>query len=137
MLYREFTLDNEQRWDAAKSFIEANYKPLAATDTRLRLIVTTQQAKRNQEQNKRYWRAVLQPISEQAWLLGKQYSKDVWHEFYASKHGVKEEMTMPDGELRLRRKSTSEYTVREFSDYMHVIEAEAAHELGIRFPANE
>ena len=132
-LYREFILDTEPRWNAAKLFIENNWRGFAEQKIPLRLIITTAEAKRNSEQNKRYWKAVLEQISQQVWLDGQQFSKDAWHEHYAEKFGVKEEIRMPDGGLKLRRKSTTEYKVREFSDYMTQVEADAAQEYGVRF----
>lgn len=134
-LYREFELDNPQRWIAAQNFVQSNMEAMITANTPLRLIVTTAESTRNQEQNKRYWKAVLEPIAAQAWINGNQFSKEAWHEHYARRFGYYEEMKLPYGERVLRRKSTSEYKVKEFSDYMTHIEADAATEFGVRFPA--
>ena len=40
---------------------------------------------------------------------------------------------MPYGEIVLRRKSTTELTVFEFSDYLQRVQAEAANTLGVVF----
>lgn len=132
-LHREYILDNEPRWHIAKQFIENNWRGFLEQKIPLRIIITTAEVKRNAEQNRRYWKAVLEQIANQVWVDGRRYSKDVWHEFYAEKYGVKEEIRMPTGELKCRRKSTTEYKVREFSDYMNEIEADAAQEYGVRF----
>jgi hypothetical protein len=99
----------------------------------LRVIVTAQGEKRNNEQNKRLWGYVYQNISEQAWVNGKTFSREVWHEHYARKFGVMEEMVLPDGEIIQRRKSTTEMTVSEFAEFMQRVEADAASELGVTF----
>lgn len=136
-LNREFILDNPERWEIAQRFIEANRIAFALRNNPLRLIVTSAESKRNAEQNKYYWRGVLQQIEEQAWVDGKQFKKEVWHEFFAKKFGYYDEMSMPDGEIILRRKSTTEYKVREFADYTTSVTAYGAQELGVRFYLNE
>src|SRR5260363_372048 len=49
----------------------------------LRVIVTAEERKRNAEQNRYYWSAVLQHIAEHAEVGGRRYDKDVWHEYFA------------------------------------------------------
>lgn len=132
-LYREFVLDNEPRWNAAKLFIDSNWRGFVDQKSPIRLIITTAESKRNNEQNRRYWKAVIEQIADQVWLDGRKFSKETWHEHYAEKFGIEEEIRMPTGELRLRRKSTTEYKVKEFSDYMAKVEADAAQEYGVKF----
>lgn len=43
------------------------------------------------------------------------------------------EVVMPSGEIITRRKSTTEMSVAEFSEFMQQVEAYAATELGVRF----
>jgi len=99
----------------------------------LRVIVTEDEKKRNTEQNRRLWGYLYKTIAEQAWVDGKQFSKEVWHEHFARMFGVCEEMILPDGEIITRRKSTTEMTVGEFADFMTQIEVYAAQELGVEW----
>lgn len=130
---RDITLDNPTAWGWAKKFIDDNYQALIEKKEPLSIIITNNARRRNSEQNKRYWRAVLQPIAEQVWAGGRQFDKTAWHELYAEKYGYFEEVELPDGVKKLRRKSTSEYSVKEFSEYMTKIEVDAAQEYGVRF----
>jgi hypothetical protein len=126
-LYREFRC-NPTVWPMFIAFIKAN------KDQALRLIVTADEQKRNAEQNRYYFGVVMRAIAEQAWVNGRQFSKDVWHEHFARKHGVMEEMTLPTGEIIVRRKSTTEMSVGEFSNYTNLVMADAAQEFGVEFP---
>src|SRR5260364_373181 len=52
---------------------------------------------RRAEQNRYYWSAVLQHIAEHAEVGGRRYDKDVWHEYFARRFGLCDEVTLPDG----------------------------------------
>jgi hypothetical protein len=133
VLYREFTLRNGGIWSAVVAFIKANAPGLAEKGTPLRLIVTAEERKRNAEQNRFYWGAVLKQIAEQAWVNGAQFDKDTWHEYFARQFGVCEDVTLPDGEIVSRRKSTTQMSVGEFSAYINSVQAYAANQLGVSF----
>lgn len=133
VLYKEFTLSNGGIWSAVCAFVKANAPVLAQKGTPLRLILTAEEKKRNAEQNRFYWGVVLRDMSEQAWVDGKQFSKDVWHEYVARMYGVCEDVTLPDGEVIVRRKSTADMTVGEFSLYLNQVQAYAAGTLGVEF----
>jgi len=115
------------------AFAKQNVKALSQSGRPLRIIATNDEAKRNNEQNKRYWGFILKKISEQAWVSGKTYSTDVWHEYLARKFGVCEDVILPDGEIIIRRKSTTQMTVSEFTEYMTHCEAHAIQHLGVDF----
>jgi hypothetical protein len=132
-LYREFHLRDLSVWNQFVSFVGSNAKAMADAGKPLRLIVTSADAKRNNEQNKRYWGYVLKSVAEQSWIEGKQYNTDTWHEYFARKFGVCDEVVLPYGEIITRRKSTTEMTVAEFTDYMGNVEAHAMSHLGVRF----
>lgn len=134
-MYREFTLRSSEVWQAFASFVREHAKQLNDNGTPLRVIVTTATARRNAEQNKRYWGFVLRTIAEQVLIDKRHYDADVWHEYFARKFGTMVEMTLPDGEIITRRKSTTEMTVGEFTEYMTRVEAHATQELGVRFEA--
>lgn len=133
-LYREFVLRGPSVWEALKAFIKGNAKACLEAGKPLRLIVTQDEKRRNVEQNKRYWGLLLQTIAENAWVNGRQFDKDTWHEYFARMFGVCDEVVLPDGEIITRRKSTTQMTVGEFSDYMQQVEVYAQVELGVEFP---
>ncbi|WP_186211287.1 recombination protein NinB [Burkholderia gladioli] len=132
-LYREFVIRNGSIWSNVVAFVRANAKVFADRGEPLRVIVTAEERQRNAAQNRLYWGAILRSIAEQAWVEGRQFNKDAWHEYFARLYGVSDELTLPDGEIILRRKSTSQMSVGEFSTYLNQIQAYAANTLGVEF----
>jgi hypothetical protein len=132
-LHREFVLNGPEAWKLCVAFVKGNAKAMNDRESPLRVIVTTAEAKRRDEQNSAYWKYVVTPIAEQAWVNGRQFSKDVWHEHYAEKFAAKVEFVLPSGEIRSRRKSTTEMGVKEFAEYVQRVRADAATELAVIF----
>lgn len=132
-LYKEFTLRNGSVWNLLVAFVKANAPGCADKGQPLRVIVTAEERKRNEVQNRFYWGAVLRDISAQAWVDGKQFDKDTWHEYFARLYGVLDEVTLPDGEIVTLRKSTTKMSVGEFSTYLNAIQAYAAGNLAVEF----
>lgn len=136
-LHREFVIDSLQRWNAAQAFVESNREAMIQAKNPLRLIITTEEAKRNAEQNKYYWKAVITQIAKQVWIEGKQFSKEAWHEMAARKFGACKDVELPNGEIVIKRLSTTEMGVREFAHYIEEVMAWAASELGVIFYVQE
>lgn len=132
-MFREFTLRTPAAWKAVVAFVRSNAKACADAGKPIRLIVTTDESKRNSEQNRRLWGYVYKTIAEQAFVNGAQFDADVWHEALARKFGVCDEITLPDGEIVTRRKSTTQMSVSEFSEYMERVTVYATQELGVQF----
>ena len=132
-LYKEFVLNGPAAWRDFKNIVRDNAKAFNDSGKPLRVILTSSDRKRSNEANAFYWAFLLQQISEQVWTEGRQYSKNVWHEYFAQMFAEKIEITLPDGSILNRRKSTSEMKMGEFSDYLQRVEAFAATELGVRF----
>lgn len=132
-MYREFTLRSPAAWQAVVAFVKSNAKACNDAGKPLRLIVTTDEAKRNADQNRRLFGYVYKTIAEQAYVNGQRFDTDVWHEMFARKFGVCDEVILPDGEIVLRRKSTTQMTVSEFSEYMERVTAYASQQLGVQF----
>jgi hypothetical protein len=132
-MYKEFVLRNPDVWTAFCAVIKGNAKAFADKGTPFRIILTNDSAKRNELQNRRYWGYLLKHISEQSFVNGQQFDKDVWHEYLARKFGVLEEVTLPDGEIITRRKSTTQMSVSEFGEYMENVQSYAAMNLGVVF----
>ena len=132
-LYREFNLRSPAVWPSLVAFVKANAAACLEKGRSLRVIVTEEEKKRTSEANRFYWGPVLTTIAEQAWVDGRQFGRDTWHEHFAREFLPKTEMVLPYGEIILRRKSTTELTVSEFSEYLHKVQAEAAQTLGVIF----
>lgn len=127
-LSRSFVLRTEENAKALYSFLKANWKALAASGKPLVVQVGEYKARRSTQANKRYW-AILNQISGDAWIEGKQFSADIWHEWSKRRFiGCHE---LPDGSLV--GISTTTLDVAEFNDYMSKIESYAAQELGVEF----
>jgi hypothetical protein len=135
-VYREFELKSESVAGALWQFLKLNAKALSEAGKPLWCIVTNDAKKRNNLQNARYWKAVLKPIADQTWVAGRHFESKAWHIHYAEKFLPMIEVPMPDGSIRLERTSTTDLKVREFSEYMQQVEADAATELGVRFDAD-
>lgn len=133
MLYREFVLRSPAAWQALAQLVAANAKAFIDRGRPLRVIVTEDEKKRTSEANRFYWGAVLTTIAEQAWVDGRQFSKDVWHEHFARLYLPHTEIVTPYGEIVSRRKSTTELTVSEFSEYLQRVQSDAASSLGVIF----
>lgn len=136
-LYREITIRGPEQLQAATQFIARNARGCIDRGTPIRLIITTEEQKRHAGQNAHYWGAILRDISEQAWVGGRQYSADTWHEYFAQQYAAHDDVTLPDGQVVSRRKSTTKMGVSEFADYMQRVEAYGATELGVKYRAYE
>lgn len=113
--------------------------PLDAANP-LEAIIREQVKQRGPDQNSLYWKRV-GDIAEQGWLEGRQYSKDVWHQ-YLAKYEMPEEITTKDGEIRSKWESlpdgtrtvisTTRLSKGCFAEYTAIVEAFGAS-LGVRF----
>lgn len=93
------------------------------TGTGYELVLRPLKSKRSIDQNKRYWKLLLE-LSDVAWVGDRQYSKDAWHEYFKREFiGIEE---LPGGgQIGI---STTKLTVEEFGNYMMKIEAWAAEQ---------
>lgn len=99
---------------------------MAAAGTPLAVTVARHEERRNAAQNRAYWRMPNQ-IASDAWIGGKTYSAECWHEQFKRQFiGIEE---LPDGGTR--GISTTTLKVSEFATYMNRVAAYAAAELGI------
>ena len=102
---------------------------------------------RKLDQNAAMWAGPLKDIEEQAYVQGRTYSRQVWHEYFKEKflpeqfdpelckEGYRKWDTKPDGQIILVG-STTQLTVKGFRDYLRQVEAYAATELGVVFTAS-
>lgn len=127
---RTFTLRSPDIVEGLKAMIDSNWQAMNEAGKPLVVMVSEYKAKRSAEQNARYW-ALLGEIADGAWVNGRQFSDDVWHEFFRREFIGKEDL--PDGrEVGL---TTTKLSVAEFSDYMTRIEQYAVTRLGVQLAA--
>ena len=125
---RTFVLRNDNFAQALWAFLRSNWKAMAEAGHPLAVTVAEHKAKRSVEQNKRYW-ALLREISGAAWVQGKQFSDEAWHELFKRQFIGMDEL--PNGEKA--GISTTKLNVHEFGEYMQQVEEYAASQLGVTF----
>jgi hypothetical protein len=103
--------------------------PAAAAGRPLMVSIEEYGAKRSTQANARYW-ALLEEISEQAYVNGKQFGRDTWHEYFKNTFAPKQE-----GPAGLMPISTSQMNKEVFSAYVTKIEVFAVQQLGVEFAA--
>lgn len=133
---RRFILVGEAQRDAAIALL--SNVPLG-----LEVLIRTPVKARGLDQNGYYFMRIGE-LAGQAWIDGKQFSKDAWHE-YAKKNIMPEEITTKDGEVRSKWEPTPDgdmsviSTTRLergcFADYTNAVEAFGAS-LGVMFSAS-
>jgi hypothetical protein len=76
---------------------------------------------RSTAQNRLLW-ALLTEISERLKVDGHSFTPEVWNEYMAKKFLGAEEHRLPNGELMVVRRSTSDLPEDAFSDYLNRVE---------------
>lgn len=111
----------------------------------LEIVVREEQKKRKPDQNALLWAGPLRDIAEQAFFDNKQYSAEVWANFFKREllpedydpelcmEGYQKWDIDPGGE-RVLVGSTKQLTVKGFSQYLEAIYAFGAHR-GVQFSA--
>ncbi|MDR2209393.1 MAG: recombination protein NinB [Azoarcus sp.] len=125
---KTFILRDPRHVDALKKYIDINFEAMAKTKNPLVATLYPLKVKRSNDQNKRLL-AILKEISENAWIDGKRFSTEAWHEFYKRRF-IGHEDVPGEGSVGI---STTSLDVAAFADYMTQIEAYAAENLGITF----
>jgi len=123
-----FILREDRNAQALYAFLRANWKACVAQGKPLAVQITDAKAKRSTQAN-RYYRAVLQQIEEQAWVEGRQFSADAWHEMF--KRQFIGFIDLPGGGVQ--GQSSTTLNTEEFNIYTQRVEAYAATELGVQF----
>lgn len=116
--------------------------PIKSIEVAIREQVKT----RKLTQNNLLWAGALNDIANQAWVNGRQFSADVWHEFMKrqflpeehiegiTKEGYRKWDYDPNGE-RILIGSTTQLTTGGFSDYLEQVYSYGAN-LGVLFTAS-
>lgn len=122
------------------------------TDSSMEIAIRPRKKVRSNSQNSLFWAARLRDISDQAWIDGKQYSAEIWHEYFKKKHlpegdepNISELVKdpakyhkwawLPDGSISLAG-STTQLTTKGMMLYMTQVEAFCATELGVQFSSD-
>ncbi len=112
----------------------------------LEVIIREEVKMRGLDANARMWAGPLKDIAEQAYIEGRAYSAEVWHEYFKKEYLPEEfdpEMTRegyrkwavaPDG-ARVLIGSTTQLTVKGFAVYLTQVEAFGAGQ-GVLFSAS-
>lgn len=115
-------------------------------DSPIQVVIREEVKARKPTQNQLMWAGPMRDIAEQAWIDGRQYSAEIWHEHFKReflpeeydpalcKEGYEKWQTGIKGE-RLMIGSTTDLTVKGFSEYLEQVHAFGA-DLGVRFHAN-
>lgn len=115
----------------------------------LEVIIREEKRARKLDQNALMWSGPLRDIAEQAWVHGKQFRAEVWHEYFKQlslpdenafgfqpdhvKDGYRKWDYLPTG-ARVLVGSTTQLTVKGFAHYLEQIYSAGAN-LGVRFGA--
>jgi hypothetical protein len=109
----------------------------------IEVVIREQVKARKPDQNSAMWSGPLKDIAEQAYVNGRTYSADVWHEFLKReylpeefdaeicKEGYRKWSMTPKGE-RVLVGSTTQLTIKGFALYLQQVEAYGAS-LGVMF----
>lgn len=126
---RQFVLRAPEHGKAMVDYVKAHAGAQAAAGKPLVVSVDEYNAKRSNQANARYW-ALLEEIAEQAVIDGKQFSREVWHEWFKDRFAPKQE-----GPSGLVAMSTSAMAKPQFQEYVQRIEVHAVQTLGVEFSA--
>jgi hypothetical protein len=123
---KAFILRSESDAQRLYAALKGNWRAFADRGHPLAVTVAEHKSRRSVEQNRRYW-LILNQIAEGAWIGGKQFSAEAWHEAFKRRFIGCEE-TPDGGTVGI---STTTLDVGSFGEYMTKIEAHAATELGV------
>jgi len=121
----QFLIHNDAIAANVIAVIKNNWQAMKAKDEVLEVVLRPYKSSRNLEQNKRL-HAMLQDIADTVWHDARQYSMEVWKEFFKQKFlGCVE---LPNGKLMAN--PTHKLNIKECAEFMQKIEAYAVSELG-------
>lgn len=140
-LVRRFVLSSDA---AATQLLEVlrQRKEMAAQGRFMQVVVSTYAPDRRSDQNRKMWKAYLEPIAQQVRLDNYWSTPESWHQVMKVLHlpeicakGINKWKYLPSGDRELQM-STGDLNEDEFEVYLHTIGSYATHDLGVRLPAN-
>ena len=133
---RLFILREPLHFESLLAALKANWQAMASLGKPLGVTVAPYKKTRTSEQNALMW-VWLTQISKEAWVGGKQFDAETWHEHCrreflpeTNARGDEKWLVLPGGD-RLCVMSTTRLNTEEMSLYMDAIDAFAAVELGV------
>lgn len=127
-MMRVFVLREKRNLDAFLAFLVGNLEAMSRTKHPMQIECKPESSKRSLQANRYYWQ-MLHQIETEAWVEGRQYGAETWHELAKRKFiGC---LDMPGGGLMAM--STTDLSTKEFAEYVTKVEAWAASELGVQF----
>ncbi len=142
---RTIRIIGEQQRETALAAI----RNLPIIDPPIELVMREEKKARGLDANARMWVGPLADIEAQAWVNGRQFTAEVWHEHFKreflpedgepelealAKDGYRKWDHLPSGE-RVLIGSTTQLTVKGFARYLQQVEAFGAS-LGVCFSAS-
>lgn len=125
---KTFIVRDSSILERAITFARANWQAMAGTKHPLQIDFKPETKKRSLEANRYYWN-IMHQIETEAWVEGRQYGSETWHELAKRKFiGC---IDMPGGGLMAM--STTNLSTAEFAAYVEKVESWAASELGVSF----
>lgn len=128
---RVFVLWGEQQAAALHAFLKQNAKAMADQKLPLEVSVSVHRPKASDQQRAAMW-LVYQQMAEQAWIAGRQFDAETWHEHCKreflpeeTSRGVQKWRLLPNDQRELRM-STEQLNKAEKSEYLSKVMAFAA-----------
>ena len=109
--------------------VQENLSAWLAKDN-LDITIRPHKSKRSIEQNRRLWR-IYGELSDKAWVNGRRYSAETWHEYCKGVLLGFDIKAMPDGTEVKTPISTTTLNTAEMTDYQNRLQSWAAGEFGI------
>lgn len=100
------------------------------SNAELEVCIRPYNSKRSIEQNRRLW-AIYGELADKAWVNGRRYSAETWHEYCKGMFLGFELKAMPDGTELKTPISTTTLNTAEMTDYQNRLQAWAAGNFGL------
>ena len=100
------------------------------SNAELEVCIRPYNSKRSIEQNRRLWK-IYGELADKAWVNGRRYSAETWHEYCKGIFLGYELKAMPDGTEIKTPISTTTLNTAEMTDYQNRLQAWAAGNFGL------
>ena len=100
------------------------------SNAELEVCIRPYNSKRSIKQNRRLWK-IYGELADKAWVNGRRYSAETWHEYCKGYFLGFELKAMPDGSELKTPISTTTLNTAEMTDYQNRLQAWAAGNFGL------
>ena len=100
------------------------------SNAELEVCIRPYNSKRSVEQNRRLWK-IYGELADKAWVNGRRFSMETWHEYCKGMFLGYELKAMPDGTEVKTPISTTTLNTAEMTDYQNRLQAWAAGNFGL------